>query len=90
MKYDVVEEKRECSEDCLAAGWCMCKIEALLVYSLSEMNNLSVEQLLFKLRCNLPEVSLGRETRCEPDCQRHLGSGGRGFLVGFQYVIYPP
>ena len=24
VKYDVVEEKRECSEDCLAAGRCMC------------------------------------------------------------------
>ena len=24
VKYDMVEEKRECSEDCLAAGRCMC------------------------------------------------------------------
>ena len=24
VKYDMVEEKRECSEDCLATGRCMC------------------------------------------------------------------
>ena len=87
MKYDVVEEKRglPCRRPVYVHQ--VQVVSSRLVCSLSEMNNLSVEQLLFKLRCNLPEVSLGRETRCEPDCQRHLGSGGRGFLVGFRYAI---